>query len=443
VQVYGAFPTTRSYFPSLVDSRSGWMRTEIYWNRVEPQNTSPGYYDWTTIDQILTPAIHLDINVIGTILGNPSWASTYPNGPIDRTSLNEFVQFVNALVERYDGDGLWDAPCSPVVNYWEFYNEPDRNVPGEPEFSWRAGWGQNATEYAQMLAAVYPAIKAANPNAQVVFGGIAHDWFERQGGEFVEDWVQQVLEAGGGDYFDYMNLHAFANFWPEHALQPPGFLEKVEKMRGILQSYGYDKPFVVTETSFTSKSWESVEIRNELQARNVTKIFTQALAADVKGTTWFLLYDVTSGGVTYENGLVTQHDPVEHKYSFQAFTTMVELFEHAQFERALTDAETGNKCVRDKPYAPDAKCILAYKFYEAREDRDIYVAWMNPLDPTMDDFAADEPNKWSTLRFQAHEATQYNIYGSSFIVDDAADGLVDNWVTIGFGTQPVIVSVRR
>lgn len=416
------------------------MRTEVYWSWVEPANTTPPYFDWDRFDELLIPARHLNVNTIATITGNPSWASSYPNGPIDKVSISEFVHFVLAAVERYDGDGYLDAPCSPVVNYWEFYNEPDRNTPADPQYAGRAGWGQNAPEYAQMLAAVYPAMKSANPNVQIVYGGIAHDWFERQGGEFVEDWVQQVLDAGGGPYFDYMNLHAFANFWPEHALQPPGLLEKVEKMRAILESYGFDKPFVITETSFTSKPWESVAVANELQARNVVKLFAQALAAGVKGTSWFMFYDSTSGGVTYRTGLITQDDPPERKPSFSAFQTMVNLFENAQYDRALTDEETGNYCARDEPANPDAKCVLAYKFYDSVANRNLYVAWVNPLDPVEDD-----TTQVSTLSFPVPDpstkATKYNIYGDWEDVYDASDGMLDGKITIQFGAQPVIVAL--
>ena len=46
-----------------------------------------------------------------------------------------------------------DAPGSPIVAYWEFYNEPDN----------RDFWGHAADEYAELLAAVYPVVKAANP----------------------------------------------------------------------------------------------------------------------------------------------------------------------------------------------------------------------------------------------------------------------------------------
>ena len=68
--------------------------------------------------------------------------------------------------------------------------------------------GKSGAKYAEMLQAIYPAVKAANPNAQVLMGGIAFDYFEDQGGTFVRSFINEVLQAGGGDYFDIMNFHS-------------------------------------------------------------------------------------------------------------------------------------------------------------------------------------------------------------------------------------------
>ena len=45
--------------------------------------------------------------------------------------------------------------------------------------SWLHHWGNDGDKYAAMLKAVYPAIKAANPNAKVVLGGIAYEGSSR------------------------------------------------------------------------------------------------------------------------------------------------------------------------------------------------------------------------------------------------------------------------
>ncbi len=131
------------------------------------------------------------------------------------------------LAERYDGDRVNDAPGSPIITYFEMYNEPDGN--SLPEVR---RWGHYGARYAQMLAAIYPAIKTANPNAKVLLGGIAYDGFEDKGGQFVRSFLDDVLNAGGGDYFDIMNFHAYPAFrgsWTPG--KGSGLLEKANAIR--------------------------------------------------------------------------------------------------------------------------------------------------------------------------------------------------------------------
>ncbi len=88
------------------------------------------------------------------------------NSSIKPDQLGEFAQFVRATVERYDGDGINDAPGSPVVTYWNCTTSlTPAYVLGD---DWHKGWRVRATEYAEMLSVAYEAIKQANPKAQVL-----------------------------------------------------------------------------------------------------------------------------------------------------------------------------------------------------------------------------------------------------------------------------------
>ena len=87
------------------------------------------------------------------------------------------------------------------------------------------------------------AIKDANPNAQVLLGGLAYDWFTddpENPGPFVRSFLDDVLKNDGGQYFDIMNIHAypaFAKEWTDTG--GPGLREKVEFVRNKLQNeYG-------------------------------------------------------------------------------------------------------------------------------------------------------------------------------------------------------------
>ena len=129
VQLYGNSQPSSPYYDSLIDINASWLRNYVSWSNVEPTNVTPDAYNWASADAHFAAARQDfgSLNLIGTIANNPDWASPSEQGFLYPTALNDFSEFIGALVERYDGDGLNDAPGSPVIDYWEFYNEPDNS----------------------------------------------------------------------------------------------------------------------------------------------------------------------------------------------------------------------------------------------------------------------------------------------------------------------------
>jgi hypothetical protein len=321
---------------------------------------------------------------------------------------------MGALVERYDGDGYNDAPGSPVVNHWEMYNEPDAGPLADPE-----RWGYYGSQYAQMLAIANAAIKGANPAAQVVFGGIAYDWFEDQNGPFVRHFLDDVLAAGGGKYFDIMNFHSYPAFnynWTDYG---PGLKEKAAVIRDKLQSYGLNKPLIVTEAGWHSNNPANFPSSEEIQARYVVELFTQSFAADLPVMIWWMLYD--PGGPYWNNGLVSDGSPPQVKSSYLAYQNIVAELQYAHFTRALSDAETGSEKME------------AYAFRDDTLKRITYVAWLNPVDT----------NDTLILRLPAATATIRSIFGSAYVLNDADDGDTDGHISLPVGGQPVYVEVPQ
>ena len=427
VQMYNdSRPGTR-FYPSLVDSGATWLRVAVDWSSVEPTNTTPGNYRWQHADLPLGAAVasshDTGIRVIGTIETAPPWArydSFKPDGPINPIYMSEFQEFVGALVERYDGDGYQDAPGSPVVDYWEFYNEPDRRLD-----STDGRWGNHPVEYAMMLAAVYPVVKYYNPQAQVVFGGIAYDFFTDQGGPFVRSFLDEVLKAGGGVYFDIFNFHIYPIFaanWlpPVNSNQGSGLYEKTQHLRRVLSGRGLDKPFIITEAGWHSDSTPSAYSNEEIQARYVVQLFTQSLAADIDVMIWWMLYDPNDWMGDY--GLVTDNTPPYRKPAFTAYRTIVNRMTGKEFVRVLSPTETQQPLME------------AYQFRDPATGRAHYIAWLNP----------ENTNSKAMLTVAAAEVNTTSLYGvPGPTIGDAADGTVDGRVSITVGGQPVYIEVIR
>ena len=416
VQMFGATGKPSKYYPYLLESGAQWVRAELAWSGVEPENVTPSQYNWSGADQIVGAASDGCLNLIITHETAPFWAATSPSGPIDKVPLSEFTDYIGALVERYDGDGINDAPNGAVVRYWEFYNEPD----GVPQPSGNH-WGHVGGKYAEMLKAVYPVVKAANPNAQVVFGGIAYDRFDDPSG-FQRSFVSDVLTAGGGDYFDIMNIHVYPPLGPNWTTNGgPGLYEKVQAVRAELQKFNVTKPFVVTETGDHNNLAPGLPGSDESQTRHVVKLYTQTLAASVEFSSWFLLYDL-GGSYPYDSGLVTAGDagnaPTK-KLAYSVYQQAVNEFKPLKFDRVLTLAET------------KADKMEAYRFINSQTQQVVYVAWLNPIDAS-----TTKP-----LQLTGSQATVRDMFGQTTTVLDKDDGKQDGKITIKVSGRPVYIEM--
>ena len=156
-------------------ARSGgvqWTREELPWAHIEPSRD-----DYRTLyDNSLKLTADKGFGIIGMLVTTPPWArdgSCQPRSGFEYfcppANVHDFAEFARWTVERYDGDGTLDAPGSPRIAYWEIWNEPNYTK------LWpRIGGGENAHKrrYGEMLVAAYSAIKAADPTARVLIGGM-------------------------------------------------------------------------------------------------------------------------------------------------------------------------------------------------------------------------------------------------------------------------------
>ena len=385
-----------------------WVRVAFSWNSVEPVDTTPEYFNWGGWDGEVSSAASTGVSIVATVHGNPSWAAEYPGGPLYPDHVADFVELMEAAVERYDGDGTMDAPGSPVVEHWELYNEPD----GASIFLAEAGygyWGDYGTEYADLFRQVYPAAKAANPATKLLIGGVAYERFREDdpGNPYVRQFLDDFFAAGGGSYIDVFNFHYYPGF--AHVWEPYGreLIGKTAYFRSMLAGYGLSMPIVCTEIGEHSDA--SRGSSDETQSRYVVKSFVWAMAADLDYATWFALRDITDG-FPYLYGLL---DPSwQRKPSFYAFRTAAEELGGASFVRAMSVGELGD--------------TEAEGYVFRSQGQDVYVVWMND--------AVTRP-----VRFGGSTAQVLEKYGSRSTIADADDGLLDGLVTVNIGPSPVYV----
>ena len=333
-----------------------WLRYNgLLWSTYQP-NDSDEFIRNPALETKIEATNQPGLELILVIRSTPAWAQKYPGyycGPMGENFMKDFADFM------YDVVDLYSKPPYNVM-YYELWNEPDEywgNVYspsaefgcwGEPEDPYFGGG-----YYAEMLAEVYPAIKSANPNAQVILGGLllpcepgSHDnWDYCNMSKFVEG----VLRNNGGDSLDYLNFHGYTSY---DTTQPSAILmEKnehwwdtaggqVEGKLGYLQdlmaSNGVSKPILLTEAGLADPYDNAIGDYagfEQDKADYLVWLYARNLAKGIAGTTWYYLdgYGWESSGLLNEN-----NDPLP---AYEAFTILTSALKGASFNQELPSAD--------------------------------------------------------------------------------------------------------
>jgi len=274
-----------------------WLRlAAFHWDQIEPVYTDPPTYRWDRVDEAgLRQAAEAGLEVIAIVQFTPEWAQQIPGvacGPIREESLPAFARFLQALVARY-------GPPPYNVRYWELGNEPDVAPDLVPPRAVFGCWGDGEDEYyggryyARMLQLAYPAIKAADPQAQVLIGGLLLD--RPAGGQDSSPrFLEGILQAGGGDYFDGVSFHAYSYYggrpglmgnpnWPDSPTVMPA---KVAFLRDLLARYGYtDRLLFNTEAALLCRQASADCL--DMQAAYLPRVYAEALALGLTGQVYY------------------------------------------------------------------------------------------------------------------------------------------------------------
>jgi hypothetical protein len=177
----------------------------------------------------------------------------------------------------------------------------------------------------------------------VVLGGLALENIgqDSQGRDvFNLDFLDNVLSAGGGNYFDVMNFHyyvPFASVW-----QPYGkdILGKAAYVRNAFAAHGVpQKPLFVTEAGEWSSSLDQCAYffrrSEEIQAEYVVKLYARALSdTTMKAVIWFVLQDKPeSNPCDGTRGLFRANG--SQKPAYQAYVTASDLLQGVTYRGQL------------------------------------------------------------------------------------------------------------
>jgi hypothetical protein len=167
----------------------------------------------------------------------PAWWSTAPatgalHAMYPPRDVGAMAAVARALVQRYGpGGAFWTAhpelPPSPIRS-WQVWNEP--NIP--------AFWGgkPDPAGYAKLLTAAAPAIRKADPKAEVVTAGLPFSHLGTAAPEFLD----AVYAAGAKGTFDTVGVHAYAP-------SPAAVIERARAVRRVIDANDDDAKLWITE----------------------------------------------------------------------------------------------------------------------------------------------------------------------------------------------------
>lgn len=252
------------YDSNTLNSRFGFMHPDdfqdmtelgIFWQRPHPGpfiwgeiERSPGRFDWKDADKEVKTSQQYGVNIIATIWPFADWDQSschsrisssrsfifdelgdYRQKPCD---MNSYQNFINDLVERYDGDGIDDMPNLVVpIKYWEVSNEPSMQE------DWLVFFRGSEEDYFDILNVTYQSIKGADSDAKVLHGGMAGMMEDN-----TEFW-KKIFSLEGNNFFDIGNIHSINS--DSEAINGPEYKE-------FLDHQEIDKPFWITEVELGS-----------------------------------------------------------------------------------------------------------------------------------------------------------------------------------------------
>jgi hypothetical protein len=236
---------------SVVASGATWIRICL----PQPGNEwTLGNFTWysdTEVKAALAAGLHVD--------GLLGWPASYAYNADGSLNMSIWNTYVETAVAHYNAMG---------VTTFELWNEP--NMPG----------GLSPVTYAQMLQTVYPVIKEANPQDNVMVGGLA-PVSDSDGAYSPLTYLTDLYQDGAGGYFDSVGFHPYSfPYLPADkvagSLPSPTWLSYLPQMYALMQANG-DGGKKIWFTEFGAPvSGNSNDVTSSQQACSYTQAFAIA-----------------------------------------------------------------------------------------------------------------------------------------------------------------------
>jgi hypothetical protein len=197
------------------------LRVSIGWDGVEPERDR---YDFGFWDAYVELAGEYGVALLPYVAYTPHWNAAGERDDFWRAPPREPAELGELL-------GLLAARYRGRIQSWEIWNEPDN----------RDYWLGSAAQYAELLDLGSRAVRAAAPEARVVFGGLA-------GGV---GFLRELFDRhGAAADVDVVNLHAYYETWNPNPVET--IAQYVEEVSAIVQRHGGRQAIWMAEIGYSN-----------------------------------------------------------------------------------------------------------------------------------------------------------------------------------------------
>lgn len=377
-----------------------YLRRDFLWHEIEPAR---GIFDFSGYDRIVDEAKNYSIEFIGLLAYGNTWASEASrkcleagmsgctNYPPDNPE--DFANFVLETVSHF----------KDRVNRWEIWNEPNLGINFFKPIS-------DPRKYSAILKAGYRAVKFADPDAIVSFGGVLIPDYEIEpsGVEFLEEVFNVMTDAG--NYFDVFAFHPYMYPYPPSIPpeqdSPPSqgsITTMIDSIKDEMEKLNVnDKKLWITEIGWPTGNI----ISEELQAAYLLRSLLLSLVKDVEIFCWYTTYD-EDGSLFPEAenyfGLINYYNPelqteAKPKISYIALKNLLSISKDFRIIFDEYKSENVYKVSMVNPLTNDK----------------LYVLW------------TDGYNQKTELKIENNNYKVLNIYGEEIIPEIINDKLIIN-----------------
>ncbi|MFI4911127.1 MAG: endo-1,4-beta-xylanase [Sedimentisphaeraceae bacterium JB056] len=283
------------------------VHESLNWKNIEPEQGKYVWPDSAGYEAYSNKGFNILVYFDGIWQGQPDWAK----GLDEKEKLKRYGIFCARAVEHYKG----------IIEDFEVINEP---------------WGHiGAEEYYDILRAVYPKAKAANPDANMAAVTGYH-------GPQI-DFMKKTMTNGSLDYMDVYTLHPY----PRPMQPEPVLVNILQEASGWLDQQGWDKPVWITEMGWTTSGGELLPTRiPRPAARNNTELERAmyivraniiSIANGVDRIYWFFYSGDNNFYYSYDMFECDSNDSVMK--TVPVYSAMTSRLRDYKFEKTLSEGE--------------------------------------------------------------------------------------------------------